>query len=102
MYLSANLYPDIALAVHQCAQFSFCPWQSHKDAVKQIVQYLKGTKDNGLLFQPTDNFQLDCYVDTNFAGLCHYEDDQELVCVKSGTGYVLIFVGCRLPLDVGK
>jgi hypothetical protein len=64
--------------------------------VKRIVRYLKGTKDKGLFFTPSDKFEVDCYVDADFAGLWRYEDDQDPVSVKSRTGFILIFAGCPL------
>ena len=96
MYLSNNSRPDIAFAVHQCARFSFHPKRSHEEAIKRIVRYLKGTKENGLFFTPNKKFALDCYVDADFAGLWRYEDDQDPVSVKSRTGYMLVFAGCPL------
>jgi hypothetical protein len=69
MYLSTNSWPDIAFAIHQCAHFLFCPKQSHEEGIKRIVCYLKGTKEKGLFFTPTSKFQVDCYVDADFAGL---------------------------------
>ncbi len=45
--------------------------------------------------------KLDCYVDADFAGLWRHEDDQDPVCVKSRTGYVLTLAGC-LCLWVSK
>jgi len=45
---------------------------------------------------PTASFILNCYVDGGFAGLWHYKDDQDPICVKSRTGYILIFTGCPL------
>jgi len=96
MYLSSNSRPEIAFAVHQCARFSFCPKRSHEEAVKRIVRYLKGTKEKGLFFTPSGKFEVDCYVDADFAGLWHYEDDQNPISVKLRTGYMLVFTGCPL------
>ena len=96
LYLANNTRPDIAFAVHQCARFTHSPRQSHGTAVKRIVRYLHGTKDKGLIFTPTDELVVDCYVDADFAGLWKSEDDQDPVCVKSRTGYVLEFAGCPL------
>ena len=53
LYLAGNTWPDIAFAVHQCAQFFNQPKKCHEDAVKRIVRYLKGTQDKGLIFEPT-------------------------------------------------
>jgi hypothetical protein len=96
MYLSCNTRPDIAFAVHQVARFTHRPKRSHEEAIKRICRYLQGTKEKGIMFTPTGKFDLDCYVDADFAGLFGYEDDQDPVCVRSRTGYVLIFGGCPL------
>jgi len=36
-----------------------------------------------------EEMRLDCYVDADYAGLWRHEDDQDPVCVKSRTGYVI-------------
>ncbi len=94
LYLSSNSRPDIQFAVYQCARFTHNPKHSHADAVKRICRYLQGTKDKGLEFVPTKEMELDCYVDADFAGLWNYESDQDPVCVKSRTGYVITLGGC--------
>lgn len=94
LYLSSNTRPDIQFAVHQCARFTHFPKKSHGEAVKRICRYLKGTMDQGLEFKPTDAMELDMYVDADFAGLWNHEDDQDPVCVKSRTGYVITLGSC--------
>jgi hypothetical protein len=84
LYLSSHTRPDIQFAVHQVARFSYCPRKSHAQAV--ILQYLIGTRKHGTMFQPDLSKGLDCYVDADFAGLWSYEDEQDLVSVKSCTG----------------
>jgi Reverse transcriptase (RNA-dependent DNA polymerase) len=96
LYLSSNSRPNIQFAVHQCARFTHNPKASHGEAVKRICQYLQGTRERGLIFQPTKEMTLDCYSDADFAGLWNYEEDQDPVCVKSCTGYVLTLAGCPL------
>jgi hypothetical protein len=96
MYLASNAYPEIQFAVHQCARFTHCPRASHEEGVKHICRYLQGVKDNGLTFKPSSDLQLDCYVDADFAGLWNYERDQDPVCVKSRTGYVMTLGGCPI------
>ena len=49
---------------------------------------------HGLRFRKNTDFRLDCYVDANFSDLWHIEDDQEPVCVKSRTGYVMMLHRC--------
>ena len=101
MYLCNNTRPDIQYVVHQCARFSHSPKASHGVALKQICKYLQGTKDKGIVLKPSIIMKLDCYVDANFAGLWGFEEDQDPVCVKSRTGYVLTFGDC-LVLWVSK
>jgi hypothetical protein len=47
-------------------------------------------------FEPDKDLKFDCYVDADFAGLWHVEDDQDPVCVKSRTGLCLTLGGCPL------
>ena len=44
----------------------------------------------------SDNFGLNLFVDADFAGLWTHEDDQDLVCVKSRTGYVVTLGDCPI------
>ena len=96
MYLAFNTRPDIQFAIHRCARFTHNPKESHGEAIKRICRYLAGTKDKGTTFSPTKTLSLDCYVDADFAGLWLFERDQDPVCVKSRTGYVLMLGGCPL------
>ena len=81
LYLSNNSRPDIQFAVHQCARFNHSPRNSHAKAVKQIIRYLKATRDTA---------------DADFAVLYGIECKQEPVCVTSRTGYVLFLGGCPI------
>lgn len=67
-------------------------------AIKRIAKYVEGVldKEQGLLFKPTDNLTLDCYVDAEFSGLQGYADDQNPFCVKSRSGYVMTMGGCPI------
>ena len=69
LYLESNTRPDIYFSVHQCAQFTRKTKESHKTDVKRICRYLQGTKDNGLVFNPSKKLMVDCYADADFAGL---------------------------------
>ena len=94
LYLSSNSRPDIQFAVHQCARVNHCPRKSHGEAIKRICQYLGGTQDKGLLFKPSKKMELDLYVDADFAGLWGHEHDQDPMCVKSRTGYLITLGVC--------
>ena len=95
-YLAMNTRPDIAYAVSQVARFTHDPREPHVKAVKQIIRYLKATKDKGLVLKPNKTLTLDAYVDADFAGLYGFEDPNDPVSVKSRTGYVVTVGGCPL------
>lgn len=96
MYLANNTRPDIAYAVHQAARFTHHPRHSHAAGIKRIIRYLKKTKTQGLILCPQANHRVDCYVDSDFAGLFSVEDKHTPVSVKSRTGYVITYRGAPL------
>ena len=96
MFLANNTRPDIAYATHQVARFTHNPKTSHAFAVKRIVRYLQGTKDKGMILEPSKNFTVDCYVDADFAGLYPVENSQDPISVRSRTGYVFFLANCPL------
>ena len=93
---ASNSRPDISFAVHQCARFTHAPQHSQAIAVKRILRYLQGTKEKGLILEPISDLQVDCDVDVNFAGLWNSENDQDPICVKSRTGFLIMNMGCPL------
>ena len=96
MYLASNSQPDIACAVHQCARFTHAPWATHGDAVIHICRYLKGTSTSDLILQLTKELQLDTHVDSDYAGLWRREHNQNPVCIKSCTSFVISLAKCPL------
>ena len=96
MFLSTNSRPDIAYAVNQCARFTHCPRASHAVAIKRIIRYLKGTRDQGMILSPSSTLNVDCYVDADFAGLWKSEDPHDPISVKSRSGHLITFMGCPL------
>ena len=100
LYLSGHSRPDIQFAVSQCARFIHGTKRSHERALERIGQYLKSTMKEGLILRPTKNesgfldFNIECYVDADFAGLYNVEDVMDPSCVKSRTGYVICVCGC--------
>jgi hypothetical protein len=96
MFLSANTRPDISFAVHQAARFSHAPRNSHAIAVKRILRYLKQTQDKGMMVTPTTEQRVDCYVDSDFAGMFAVENAADPISVKSRTGYVILYRGSPL------
>ena len=65
-------------------------------AVTMIIRYLSATSDKGIIFTPTTDFKVDCYVDTDFSGL-HGREAQDLsASVCSRTGYIMFIYSCPL------
>ena len=46
--------------------------------------------------KPTNDLNLDCYVDFDFASLWSFEDDQGPICVKSRTGFIMLLGDCHV------
>ncbi|KAG8502885.1 hypothetical protein CXB51_000600 [Gossypium anomalum] len=57
---------DIAYAVNRVYQFMHAPTTVHFVALKQILRYLRGTIDHGLIFRPSDRLSLVGYADANW------------------------------------
>ena len=89
MYLSTNTRPDITFAVNQCARFTHNPKNSHSIGVKRVLRYLRGKKDKGMDLNLTGSYNVDCYVDADFAELWGVEDNQDPLYVKSRTVFLL-------------
>ena len=96
LYLESSTIPDICFAVHQCACFTHNTKASHETAVKRICRYLQGSKDNGLVFNPSKKLVVDCYVDADFSVLWVNEDPQDTICDRSRTGFVITVSSCSL------
>jgi hypothetical protein len=94
-YLSGHTRPDIAFDVSQCARLSSSPKRTHDAALKRIGRYLLQTRDRGLLLNPMDSFEIECFVDADIAGLWSYEDPNDPVCVRSRTGFMICICGSR-------
>ena len=49
-----------------------------------------------MIFKPTNELIVDCYVDTYFARLFGIEHEQDYISVKSRIGYLITFMGVPL------
>ena len=57
---------------------------------------MANTKDKAIILTPPRELKINCFVDADFAGLWSYKDLNYLVCVRSRTGYVILF--CGIPI----
>ena len=94
IYLATHTRPDISFAVSQVARFSANPKQVHASAVKTIIRYLAKTYDKGIIMAPNGELNVECYVDSDFAGLYNSEPHDNPAAAKSRTGYMIFLGNC--------
>ncbi|XP_066351498.1 secreted RxLR effector protein 161-like [Miscanthus floridulus] len=84
-----HMSPDIALAVGYVSHFMEDPQEDHWATVKQLLRYVKGTVDQGIVFPKTggSRLQLTVFSDTDIVG----DIDR-----RRSTSVMLIFVGSAL------
>ncbi|GJR56431.1 hypothetical protein Tco_1406952 [Tanacetum coccineum] len=87
MYAVRCTRPDVAFAQNITSRFQQNPNEPHWTAVKNILKYLRNTKDMFLVYGGNSEAELrvDCYCDAGF------ETDRD--DIKSQTGYVFCISG---------
>ncbi|GJW08540.1 retrotransposon protein, putative, ty1-copia subclass [Tanacetum coccineum] len=90
MYAVRCTRPDVAFAQNMTSRFQQNPSEPHWTAVKNILKYLRNTKDMFLVYggNPSTELRVECYCDAGF------ETDRD--DTKSQTGYVFILNGGEL------
>ncbi|KAL7475493.1 hypothetical protein ACHAW6_001403 [Cyclotella cf. meneghiniana] len=79
-YLAGFSCPDSAYALNSCACYMFQPCFHHKKALKRIRQFLKATRDKGLVLKPSGQLEVDFYLEADFAQLYSYESNSDSAC----------------------
>jgi hypothetical protein len=90
-YIALSTRPDIAYAVNQLSRFIANPGQSHWQAGKRVLRYLKGTAKSSLLYKDYDgnqNTKIEIFCDADWAG-----DTEDR---KSTTGVIIKLNGCPI------
>lgn len=82
MYAMLCTRPDIALAVSITSRYQSNPGEEHWTAVKNILKYLRRTKDLFLIFGGASELKVEGYTDSDFMTDI---DDR-----KSTSGYVFL------------
>ena len=85
MYVMLYTQPDIILAVSVTSRYQSNPGKEHWIAVKNILKYLRRTKDSFLIFGGGFELRVKGYTDSDFMSDL---DDR-----KSMLGYVFIYNG---------
>lgn len=79
--------PDISYVVQQVCLFMHDPRTPHRNALKRILRYLKGTHDFGLSIVPSSNFALTAYSYADWGGCPGTRRSTSSYCV------FLVFLG---------
>lgn len=58
--------PDLAYAVSVLSQFMFKPLESHWNVTKNVLRYLQGTVDYGIIYTNSSNVRLAGFVDSDW------------------------------------
>ena len=85
MYAMLCTRPDVCLAISLVGRYQSNPSVDHWTSVKNILNYLKRTKDMFLVYGGDKELVVNGYVDATF--------DTDLDDSKSQTGYVFILNG---------
>jgi hypothetical protein len=76
-----NTKPNLSFSVLVMSLFLAKPQQPHLNAVKQILRYLKGSIDCGILYRRGQNVDLETFVDFDWAS--------DLESRRATSGYLL-------------
>jgi len=68
MHLAVATRPDIAFAVGMVSRYMENPGQAHWTAVKRILRYLQGTKDQGITYNNKNEIKLEGFSDADWGG----------------------------------
>ena len=85
MYVLLCTRPDVAYALDVASRFQIDPRDDHWKAIKNILMYLKRTKDIFLIYGGGSELKLERYTDSNF--------QSDLDDSKSISRYVFILNG---------
>ena len=94
-FLDKSTRPDISYATHQCDPFIEDPKISHAKAVRHIVDYLRSTKDEGLIIDPKEELlKLEVFADADWSGNYFKKTAEfDVSTTKSRTGFYILFDG---------
>ena len=97
LYLSTTTRPDLCQAASQLSRFMADPKNSHWEAAKNVLKYLKETVNYGLCLGNRINIlqkELDEDIDMfTLTGYCDADYATDKVTRKSRTGYVFLLSG---------
>ena len=85
MYVALQTWPDIAFTVQHLSQYTSNPAQEHWTAVKQVLRYLKGTCDEGIVHKRAETApRIEIYADADFANRADAKSISGYACIMNG------------------
>lgn len=78
--------PDVAFAVSKLSQYMHRPTDLHWQAVKRVLRYLSGTRDQGIFLRKNNGLQLHAFSDADWGG---DRDDY------TSTGAYIVYLGAH-------
>ncbi|XP_013720479.2 uncharacterized mitochondrial protein AtMg00810-like [Brassica napus] len=79
---------DIAFAVQHVSLFMYAPLDSHYNALKRILRYIKGTLDHGLQLTPNTSHTLTAYSDADWPGCPNTRQSTSGYCIFHGDNLI--------------
>jgi hypothetical protein len=80
--------PDIEYIVSVLSQFMEKPQESHWNATKAVLRYLKGTLDHGIKYNDASDVELTSYSDFDWDG--NWDDRRSTTRYVFGIGYEVV------------
>jgi len=98
-YLYGHSRSELGFAWSQASCFTHFSRRFHEQALIRIGQYLKGTREQGMILKQAkfDRLFMDCHVDADILSLHGKEPRNDPVSVKSRTGFIISINHC--PID---
>ena len=94
MYAQVCTRPDLAFVTGALSRYQSNPGWSHWQAAKKALRYCQGTAELKLTYRRSDNLEVECYTDSDYAG--------DKVDRKSTSGYVFTLAGGAISWRSGK
>lgn len=94
-YIASTTRPDLTFSVSYLSQFNKCPHREHMRALRRVLQYLKGSVEQGIVYEKCDGGSiLHAFVDADWA---QCPNDR-----RSYTGYAVKLCGGLISWESKK
>ena len=99
-YLALSSRPDICFAANALSSFVENPEEVHWKAAKRVLRYLRGTRNQSLIFRKIQNLDLLNFSDADWAGKMDSRRSTSGFCFKLSESSGAIIWGCKAQKTV--